>query len=69
MSIPQPRAISEQEMRALIDRKRAARDAYATHLASRDTVWRGLPSAYESKRAELWGDLCEASNAVTEAGL
>lgn len=62
------RDISEERMRLLLARKHDARNAYTAHLASRDTVWRELPSGYESKRAVLWFDLVEASNAVTEAG-
>lgn len=56
-------------MRSLLARKFAARCSYDAHLASRDTVWRDMQSAYESKRAVLWGDWVDAATAVTEAGL
>lgn len=67
--IPAVRAISESDMRALLARKFAARCSYDAHLASRDTVWRDMESAYESKRAVLWGDWVEAATAVVDAGL
>ncbi len=61
------RAISETEMRSILDARRTARAAYDVHVANKH-IWLGLDSAYEAKRAVLLGDFVEASNAINEVG-
>lgn len=62
------RDISEEKMRSLLARKRECRAAYESCIANKH-IWAGMDSSYEQRRAMLWFDLVEASNAVTEAGL